>query len=524
VSAQDKALIGQFFAVALGAEPADPLARELADQIERRESADALWLEGWAVAAVRRAGQVAPGVAARAPARAPARVPDDVSGRESTRAWSDAPAGTQPGGLSGLSGDTPGDESADRLGELAAIAALTEALTEEKRRRQAQAAAQREAADRARRDEESQAADRLRAERRRAARRPLIAALAWRAAVALAYSLLGGWLLARDAFFAQSFALESGLVFVCALTAAVLSALVDWLLGSPRGRLRKASAVVGAVFAGAVWLDAFDRPHLSRADIWAGPLVFATAWIIGAVLTSGLRRLTEGRPLSDPSGRSAAKPPARPATMPLAQVSGQSAPQASGQLAATGSVPTLGSPLGDLSAQPAGHQPAQPAGHQPASRQPADPAGRPPAEPHPYASSMAVRERIAAAFRRAAVARAWVWLAVAPALAAGAAGMVFDACGADCAPARQTVFAWPGAQSVLPLDLADLPAHPWLVAVAAAAAWLVHLASRPLMRVRWRLGWAALGTGLAMALLVLATSPDSPAAWLADLIAHLASG
>jgi hypothetical protein len=430
VALREKALIGRFFAIALGSQPAEPLARELIAQIARRNTAGALWLEGLAVAAAR----------------------------------------------------LTGDEAAESLGHLAAVAVLCEAVTLDNAEAEREAAARREAAEATAKAETELAERELNAARRRHTTRLLLGQLRWRTAVGVGYALLGGWALARWGQFAGGVLQESLVVLGFAVAGVALATLVDWLIENPSGNLRAAMAAAGALTVSLVWLEGLNSTFLSRPEVWAGPLVFATAWILGSILAFGMRGLTRGRPIVDP-GERAARRAARTAR------AGGGTSAAGGAPGGAGPGATAGGVVG----------------------------------PDPYERPIVAQRRVAEAFRRAAVARAWVWLPVGAALATALSGLLFDSCGADCRPFHARLLGLGANQSVLPFDPLSLGANPWVVAVTALAAWLAHLSSRPLMRFYWRPGWVAMWAGLGLALIVLATSPDSPATWLASWIAGLAS-
>ncbi|MDR1634966.1 MAG: protein kinase [Bifidobacteriaceae bacterium] len=401
VGVREKALIGQFFLTALGSAPPEPLGLELVRRIEQRNTAGALWLEGLAGAATR----------------------------------------------------LRSDELVSSLGQLAAVSVLCEAVTLDNALAKEAEAARRQAQEATERAETEAAQLAMSAARRRHISRQLLGQLRWRLAVGLAYALLGGWALSRWGLFTAGGGKESLITLAFAAVGVALVTLVDWLIENPAGPLRAATATAGGFVVAMAWLHGFNSPYLGRPEVWSAPLVFATAWITGAIVSSGLRRLTRGLPIVDPASR------------PNSQVEG----------------------------------------------------------PDAYEGRMAVERRIAAAFHRAAVARAWVWVPVGAALATAASGLFFDSCGTSCQPAHALIFAPAAGQSFLPFDPLSLGANPWIPAVVALLAWLCHLASRSLMRFYWRPGWAVMWTALVLALVVLVIGPDSPLPWLFNWIVAIAT-
>jgi hypothetical protein len=467
VALREKALIGQFFAIAFGSAPAEPLAREMIQQVERRNTAGALWLEGQAVAAAKLSG----------------------------------------------------DQLSASLGHLAAVAVLCEAVTLDNAEAGREAAARREAAEATAQAEARLAEREMSVARRGHATRVLVGQLRWRTAVGLVYALFGGWELTRWGLFTGGALQESLIVFGFAVAGVALATLVDWLIENPAGNLRAAMATAGGFVGAMIWLEGLRSTYLGRPTVWSVPLVFATAWILGSILSFGLRALTRGRSVVDPAERSrrrAARAAASRAAAPAAGLAG-----ARNGTAAHGPV---GGPAGGGPVSGGGFPawPGLPGAGAGGAAVPAAGAGMAPyAGPDEYESTMATQRRIAKTFRRAAVARAWVWVAVGAALFAAASGLVFDSCGADCRPLHQALLGRVANQSALPFDPLSLGHNPWIVGLVALIAWLAHLASRPLMRFHWQPGWAAMWAGLALAVVVLAISPDSPAAWLASWLSTL---
>ncbi|MDR1189452.1 MAG: serine/threonine protein kinase [Bifidobacteriaceae bacterium] len=422
VGVREKALIGQFFSIALGAQDGEPLVAALRQSIKQRDTAGAFWLEGLV------AGP------SNAPLGAPLGAPGGSGGS----------SGSSGSGGSGSPGPTAAASMAGPLGRLAAVAVLTEAVSVDNALRTRQETARREAQEQTARAEMEQTELEMQAARRGHITSQLMAQLRWRAFVALVYAALGGWALSSGGRLTGSWPIESLTVLGFALVAVALITAVDWMLENPAGRLRGAVVSAGLVAAGAFWVTTMSGSYVERTHVWAAPLVVAAGWIIGDLLSSWLRHMTAGRPTTILADR--------------------------GQ---------------------------------------------------PNERSVDIARRVSAAFRRAALARSWSWVFVIAALLTALSGLFYDACGSACSASHREVFDYSLAQSVLPLDVLGLPSHPWVLAVVALLAWLAQLASKPLMRVYWGPGWIPYWIGLVLALLVLATGPDSPVAWLAGWITGL---
>jgi hypothetical protein len=396
VEQRDRALTGQLFTIALGARPAESLIQTLRQAVERRDTTGALWLEG---------------LAARFAA---------MSGQALT----------------------------DELGGLAAVAVLTEAVTTDNAARDRQAAAEREAREATAQAEMAQTELEMAATRRRHVAGQVLGRLRWRGTIALGYAVVGGWALAKNGSFTGGVFSEAPVPLAIALLAVVLTTGVDWLLENPAGILRAAAATAGLTTAGLIWLDGMNGTYLSRVAVWVAPLIWATAWIIGDVLSFAVRGLTSGRPSTDLE-----------------------------------------------------HQ--------------ASPGER----------EIETARRVARAFRRAGLARAWAWVPVGAALATALAGLFFPACGRDCAPTYRWLSNSAVVGSPMPFDLPLLSTNGWALGAVALVAWWAQLATRPLMRVHWRSGWAVFWIGLGLALVVLAAGSDSLAAlpthWLDRLLGLL---
>jgi hypothetical protein len=417
VRMREKALLGQFFAIALGVQPSEPLVASLRQSLAPRDTTGAFWLEGLAVAELKASasGPDGPGVTATA----------------GSAGWAAS------AGPSGSIGSSPA------LGRLASVAVVTQAVTADNLMREREDTARREAAEATARAEMAQTEREMAAARRRHNAGLIVNQLRVRAIAAVAYAALGGWALADGGRLTGSVLSESLVILVFALVAAALMTGVDRLLENPSGPIRGALAAGGITVAMIGWIRAANSAHIDRADIWAPPLIFATAWILGDIACFGLRYLTVGQPITGLKHR--ALPDERP------------------------------------------HDTAR---------------------------------RVAAAFHRAAVARAWAWVAISAAVLTVLSGLFYPACGSSCASGHDFWFGEVFVHSILPVYLPPLSSHPWVLAALALVAWCSQLASRPLLRVRWALGWIAFWAGLSSAMLVLITGPDSPL----GLLVHWVTG
>ncbi|MDR1440874.1 MAG: protein kinase [Bifidobacteriaceae bacterium] len=297
---RERALMAQFFAIALGAQPAESLISDLRRSIERRNVTGAFWLEGLALTALR--------VSEDPPASATLGVSDAArkagfGGPGSLGGRGGVAAGTRLGAGGGVGG-------IGALGLLAATAVLTEAVSADNAARELAEASRRRAEEETTRTEIAQTQAEMQQARRNYFAKRLRSRLPWRIGVGVVYAVVGGWVVATGGRDGGTLITQgSPLLAICLLGVGLIT-LVDWLLESPSGPARRALIAAGTLAAAAGWVAGANNAFVERADIWPGPLLLATGWILGDTVAFALRRLTVGRPTIDLSRW--AKPGERP--------------------------------------------------------------------------------------------------------------------------------------------------------------------------------------------------------------------